>query len=249
MARVRSRNRTSDKGKIHFYKGRDPTPHELTLKDDRNQALFVDEVQQAGTVRMKIVVTWVPAGQRQQFRKHMDRIDPKLKKTREAKYANTHPADRIDFYESAMDQDFELYDSYNLEIPPDVVTQVYNLQGRVSGYWESRYIYQLYEVVRQALNNHSGRIDIVIDNPPLDIVENIKLMCNKLIEEGFDIQWVTIAPSRHIIELQTQDIIAGLDYDYRTGWIHQDPHIKEMSKQNKKRYSNILERLKSKLRN
>ena len=217
MARVRSRNRTSDKGKIHFYKGRIPTQHEVDLKDERDQAVLVDEVQQASTVHMRVVITWIPAGGRQGFRKHMEQIDPKLKKNREAKYANTQPEERINLYESVMEQEFEVYDSFGVDIPPDVTSVMYRRQGHELGYWKSRYMYQLESTLREAFSNHAGRIDIIIDNPPLNIVDDIRILCERLIRDGFDIQWTTIAPSRHIIELQTHDFIAGLDYDVQTG--------------------------------
>lgn len=247
--RNRSYNKPSDKGKIHFYKGRTPTVRELAGKDDFNQSLFVDEVQQASTVHMRIVVTWVPAGKRQNFRKPMDRIDSRIKKNREAKYANTQPDERIDFYESILEQDFEIYDSFNLDIPPDVVDVIFRLQGHQLDYWSSRYIYQLENVLRNALSYHKGRIDIILDNPPLDIVQDIQILCKRLMSDGYDIQWVTISPSRHIVELQSHDLLAGLDYDIRTGWVQQDPRIEGMSKKDKKRYQTIIERIKARFHN
>ena len=249
MKRTRSRNKSSDKGKIHFYKGRSPTAHELVIKDDRDQALFIDEVQQASTVHMRIVVTWIPSGGRQQFRKSMDMLDAKVKKRKEAKYANTQPEERMDLYEHVLKQDFEVYDSFNLDIPPNVCDVMFNLQGHELDYWSSRYVYQLEHVVRDALSRHGGRIDIIMDNPPLEIIDDVRILCNRLISEGNDIQWVTISPSRHIVELQAHDFIAGLDYDIRTGWVQQDPRINGMSKGKYTRYQNIVERMKSRFKN
>ena len=248
MARVRSRNRTSDKGKIHFYKGRIPTQHEIDIKDDQEQALFVDEVQQASSEKMRIVITWIPKGQRSRFRKSMNVFDPKLKSRGEVKYANTSPEERIDFYEDVLKQDFNVYDSVSMDIPYNVVEIVGKRQGHFSGYWESRYLYQLEAVIRQAVADHTGYIDLVMDKPPLDIIEEIRLMCNRIIGEGYQIRWVTISPSRHVTELQSHDMIAGLDYDISTGWVQRDKSVLNMTTDRRKRYDAIIERLKSKLR-
>ncbi|TQS80257.1 MAG: hypothetical protein A3205_05780 [Methanomassiliicoccales archaeon Mx-03] len=238
----------SDKGKRQFYRAHEPTQRELASKDDRNQVLLIDEVQQASTTKMRIVITWVPAGHRKDFRKQMDSFDARLKNRGEVKYANTTPDERLGFYESVIEQEFEVYDSIDVMIPDDVVRAVGQRQGYTSSYWESRYIFQLEAVLQQALSDHAGRVDIIIDNPPLDIVEEIRAICERFIRNGCDIRWLTVAPSRHIVELQTHDLIAGLDYDVRTGQTVNDPRILRMVPEHRGRYESVIEKLKTKFR-
>lgn len=240
-----SRNVMNNK---QFYRARKPTPRELATKDDSNQVLLVDEVKQASTTKMRIVVTWVPAGHRKDFRKHMDVFDSRLKKRGEVKYSNTTPAERLAFYESVMEQDFEVYDTVELEIPYDVVEAVGFRQGHPIPYWESRYIYQVEAALHEAMSNHAGRIDVIVDNPPFDVIEEIRQVCERAIGNGYDIRWLTIAPSRHIVELQTHDFITGLDYDVRTGQISNNSYILRMNSSQRKRYEVIVEILRSKLR-
>lgn len=248
MKRTRSRNKSSDKGKIHFYKGRDPTEHEMVLKTDNNQAFVIDEVQQAGTVHMRVVLTWIPQGHRPAMRKGLDKIDPAIKKDKEPKYSNTLPVERLDFYENLLKQEFDVYDSYNLDVPPDVLPEMYR-RGYDVDYWRARYIYQVEETIRNAMGNYPGGIDLIFDKPPLDLVDDIRLMVNNLIQEGYNIQWVTITPSRHMAELQVHDFIAGLVYDIRTGWVERDPHIRDMSPQNQRRYGAVVTGMKSRIKN
>lgn len=238
----------SDKGKRQFFRAHEPTPYELASKDDRNQVLLIDEVQQASTTRMRIVITWIPAGCRKDFRKQMDSFDVRLKNRGEVKYANTTPDERLEFYESVIKQEFEVYDSVDILIPDDVIRIVGQRQGYTSSYWESRYIYQLEEVLQQALSDHTGRIDIIMDNPPLDIVEEIRAVCERSIRNSHDIRWLTVAPSRHIAELQTHDLIAGLNYDVRTGQIGNDSRILRMTPEHRNRYESVIEGLKTKFR-
>lgn len=248
MAKIRSRNKTSDKGKIHFYQGRYPTKKEVQSKRDDNQALLIDEVKPSNTPRMKIVITWIPPRQRSQIRKQMDHFDTKKKSRGEVKYSNTDPETRIRFYESVMEQDFEVYDSFSVEFPPDVISYIGQQQGHPVSYWQSRYLYQLESVIRQAVSEHKGRIDIVMDYPPFEIIEEIRQMCLRLIGDGVQIEWFTISPSRHVPELQVQDILGGLDYDIRTGYINNDPGIKTMTVDKQRKYGTIIDKMRGKMR-
>lgn len=248
MAKIRSRNKTSDKGKLHFYKGREPTHRELTQKNDYAQALVIDEVQRASTTKMRIVITWIPAGSRPRFRKSMDRLDPKLKQRGEVKFANTTPDERLDLYEDVLTQDVEFYDSFPVEIPNDVATRVSKEHRRDIGYWQSRYLYQLESLLRQAISDHTGCLDVIIDKPPFDVTDEIRHLCQILIDEGCQIQWVTISPSRHVPELQVHDFVAGMDYDLNTGQFYEDTRIADLTEEKQARYRQVVDGFKTKIR-
>ncbi|MFA6952881.1 MAG: hypothetical protein WCQ23_07475 [Candidatus Methanomethylophilaceae archaeon] len=244
-AKTRSKNKTSDRGKIHFFHGSKADDRQVANKTDYQQTLFADEVKASSTMKMRIVITWVPDGARKNFRKTTLKFPPEIKRTKEAKYSNVHMVDKLGIYENLKGQTCEIYDTIHTRIPDDVVAVIGASLGHAVEYWQSRYLYQLESAIREAMDNHRGQMDIVMDYPPFDIIDDVLIMCNNLVKDGYEIQWYTIAPSRHIPELQVHDFIVGLDYDIVTGGITNNPDVNSMHENDQKRLTNVIEWLKS----
>lgn len=248
MKNARSKNK-ADLSRIQFYRGNEPEQWRILQKREDNQIYLVDESGNASSTRMRIVVTWWPKNSRNRLRRTTDKF-PKGKKGKcEVKHANTMMSERLPIYGDLMDQEFEIYDSFGIQVPGDVVFMMTGIVGHALNYWEARYLYQFLEVMRAAMSNHTGRADIVMDQPPLAIVEDLRRICLHLIGEGFEIEWMTISPSRHIPELQVHDFITGEDYDIASGQVQDDNRINDLSDAQVERYRRVVDFLKLRKRN
>lgn len=248
MKHARSKSK-ADLSRIQFYRGNDPEQWRILQKREDNQVYLVDESGNASSARMRVVITWWPRGSRGRLRRTTD-LFPKGKKGKsEVKHANTTMSERLPIYGDLMNQEFEIYDSFGIQVPGDVVSTMTGIVGHPLDYWEARYLYQFLEVMRTAMRDHVGRADILMDQPPLAIVDDLRRICLLLIEEGFDIEWMTISPSRHIPELQVHDFITGVDYDLTSGQVQCGVGINDLSDSQAERYSRVVDYFKLRKRN
>ena len=160
-----------------------------------------------------IVATYVPKNGRSRFRKTADQFPSNKAGRIEVKYSNTTSGEREQIFYDLDKQSFEIMDSFSYQIPPDVISREMNRFGHNMSYPESRYLYFLEMIIREAMDAHPGAIDIMMDSPPLNITDEIMRLCSLLIEEGYKIDWYSVSPSRTVTELQVHDFITGLDSD------------------------------------
>lgn len=196
-----------------LYRGQTPTQSQSAMRSDSNQALLIDESGNASSERLLIVATYVPRNGRPRFRKTAEQFPSRKTGRMEVKYSNTTAEERESIFYDLDEQDFEIRDSSNYILPPNVTSFGLHRFGHNLSYPESRYLYYLETIIKNAMDAHPGAIDIIMDSPPLNITDEIMRLCLLLIEEGYKIDWYTISPSRTITELQVHDFITGIDSD------------------------------------
>ena len=203
---------TRGSSSIYLFRGSIPRESTISRKRPVCPVILIDEVGQASTEKVRIIATWMDVKSRFSIKDVFNSF-PDKKKNVEVKYNNTTLDERIRIYDHLLALDFDVYDSFDTNVPPSIQTIVRSQYHCSINYNELRYLYQLWDVICRATSDHPGRVDIVIDNPPFEIHAHLLSLHDMLRKNGVNIQWFIVVPSRHEVELQIHDFIAGLDYD------------------------------------
>ena len=212
--------------KSSLYQGRKPTSGELDMRDEGRPLIVIDDAYSSTKGEKILIAARVPKDQRKNFRSVSDKFNKPIKDGHEKKYSNTEASERDQIYRCLSNVQFEITDTFDLKVPKDFEKKIpIRFEGKINEQGR-KYVYQTYLIIKEIIRRHPESVDIVMDNPPYEIYDELMRLCNLLISEGYRISWYVITPSGTLNELWVADYVAGLDRDVLDNHVEDNPKMK-----------------------
>jgi hypothetical protein len=197
--------------RVSLYRGERKTVSQRSIKDNTKCMIAVDESggfpkqgsREPNTGRYNLVLVATKIGDRARFKKTQQHF-PKV--SGRVKYYNTREPYLSKIIDDLATQDITIFERHY----PFRESKIKTPKEKVDFY-----VALVEGVLNDALDHcpHS-QIDIVIDNPPVDALNELEELGVKLIREGRNIDWFETDISESNTVLQVQDYCTGVVADH-----------------------------------